>query len=644
VYRAALYSTAATQPVTAPASAAAGDGLLQAALAHHRAGRLAEAEPLYRQALARHPGHPDILDYLGVLLLQDGRVDAAIEMLQAAVERAPTRVGLLSDLGSALQQKGELDRAIACFRRALALEPGFADGHYNLGNALTAKGEREEAAVCYRRALTLKPDHVRALHNQANLLHALGRASEALESLRRLVALDPNLPGAWATLGAISWSRGRLEEAAEAYRRSLACDPAQPKVHSDLIYLMTYNGLASEADILAEARRWESRHALPLAGLLPPPANAPDPRRRLRIGYVSPDFRSHCVAHFIEPLLTRHDRAAFEIYCYAEVKKPDATTERLRALAHHWRDTVGRSDAEVATAIRDDGIDILIDLAGHTADSRLQVFGARPAPVQVTWIGFLGTTGLGAIDYVFGNPAMIPEAHRAHFAERVWDLQAYCAFEHPIATPEPLPAPVLARGHVTFGCFNNAAKIRAPALAAWARILAAVPDARLILKSAPLGDPDTVAEFSRRLAALGIDPSRVEYRGASPFQDYLRSFGDIDIALDPFPANGGTTTRDTLLMGVPLVTLWGETFASRVGGATLAALELEELAAPTIDRYVEIAVALARDPARLASLRPEIRRRVDASPISDPAALTREVEVAFRAMWQLWCAEQAGRR
>jgi predicted O-linked N-acetylglucosamine transferase (SPINDLY family) len=635
------YRSDAGQPAGLPAADPL-EELLQAAVGHHRAGRVAEAERAYRQVLARRPDHAEALDYLGILVHQLGRNDEAISLIQAAVERMPQRAAFRSDLGTVHQHKGELDTAIACFRQALALDPGFADAHYNLGNALAKQGGCDEAMVSYRRALARNPQHVRAHYNLANLCHAMGRASEALEGMRRTVALEPRLPGAWAVIAAIAWARGRLEEAADAFRRSLEVDPAQPKVHSDLIYLLTYNGLASEPEILAEARRWERRHALPLAGLLPPPPNPPDPGRRLRVGYVSPDFRSHCVAHFIEPLLARHDREAFEIFCYSEARKPDAATERLRRLAHHWRETVGRSDQEVAATVRADGIDILVDLAGHTADSRLQVFGARPAPVQVTWIGFLGTTGLGAIDYIFGTPALIPAAQRRHFAEQVWDLEGYCAFEHPVASPAPLPAPLLARSHVTFGCFNNAAKIRQPALAAWARILAAVPGARLILKSAPLGDPDTVAEFRWRLAALGVDPARVEFRGASLFEEYLRSYGDIDIALDPFPANGGTTTRDTLLMGVPLVTLWGETFAGRVGGATLAALGLQELAAPSVDRYVEIAVELARDPGRLARLRPEIRSRVDRSMISNPAALTREVEAAFRAMWRRWCAVRGG--
>jgi predicted O-linked N-acetylglucosamine transferase (SPINDLY family) len=457
------------------------------------------------------------------------------------------------------------------------------------------------------------------------------------------VTLDPTAAAAWASIAAICWSRGRLEEAVDAYRRSLAIDPGQPKAHSDLIYLLTYNGLASEAEILEEGRRFERQHAAKPAERFEPHANPPDPDRRLRIGYVSPDFRSHCVAHFIKPLLAAHDPARVEIFCYAEVEKPDAATLRLRGLAHHWRSTIGVGDRDVARQVRDDGIDILVDLAGHTAHSRLLAFAYKPAPIQVSWIGFLGTTGLSTMDYIIAHPWVIPEARRRFYSETVFDLEGYATFAHPGHGLAPAPAPVLTRGHVTFGCFNNATKIRDPAIAAWARILDRVPGSRLILKSGPLSDPDTVAELGARFAAAGADPRHLEFRGASPFHDYLRSFADIDIALDPFPANGGTTTRDTLLMGVPLVTLWGETFAGRTGGATLAAIGLDELAADTVEGYVDTAVRLAGDPARLAALRGEIRQRTEAAVISDAPTVTRRVEAAFREIWVRWCRRQPQR-
>jgi predicted O-linked N-acetylglucosamine transferase (SPINDLY family) len=298
---------------------------------------------------------------------------------------------------------------------------------------------------------------------------------------------------------------------------------------------------------------------------------------------------------------------------------------------------VGASNEEVVRTIRQDGVDILVDLAGHTADSRLLVFAAKPAPVQVTWIGFLGTTGLSAIDYIIAHELMIPSSRRAFYSETVFDMEGYATFAHPQGTMPSSPPPSLSRGYVTFGCYNNATKIRPPAIAAWARILHRTPGSRLILKSRALSDADMVADLRARFAAQGIDPARIDCRPASLFQDYLRSFADIDIALDPFPANGGTTTRDTLLMGVPLVTLMGSTFAGRVGGATLAAIGLGSLAPDTVDGYVDAAVGLAGDVQRLASLREEIRRNTAASIISDTESVTRRVEAAFRQMWTAWC-------
>jgi protein O-GlcNAc transferase len=611
--------------------------LLQAAITEHRAGRLAAAEQLYRRFLSENPNHADALHSLGILAYQQGRPADAIPLIEAAIRHDPRRPTYLSDLATVQQQRGELASAIANLRRAIALDPGFADGHYNLGNALVAHAEREAAIGSYRQALAMNPNHVPALCNLGVTLQAAGRSSEALACLDRAVALDSTNAAAYSAIGAISWARGGLEEAAVALRRSLLLDPAQPKAHSDLIYLLTYNGLASEADILEECRRFEQQHARPLARLMAPHANPRDPDRRLRIGYVSPDLRSHSVAHFIEPLLAAHDRRQVEIFCYAEVKAPDATTARLKQRADHWRSTVGVSDEEVVRTIRQDGVDILVDLAGHTADSRLLIFAAKPAPVQVTWIGFLGTTGLSAIDYIIADELMIPKSRRAFYSETVFDIEGYATFAHPHGTLPTSPPPALSRGYVTFGCYNNATKIRPPAVAAWARILHRTPASRLILKSRALSNRDLVADLRARFAAQGIDPARLEFRQASLFPDYLRSFADIDIALDPFPANGGTTTRDTLLMGVPLVALMGSTFAGRVGGASLIAIGLGSLAPDTVDGYVDAAVELASDTRRLASLRADIRRRTEASIISDTETVTRRIEAAFRQMWAGWC-------
>src|SRR5262249_41234445 len=395
------------------------------------------------------------------------------------------------------------------------------------------------------------------------------------------------------------------------------------------------------AGILAECRRWEQQHAAPLAALIEPHRNPPDPDRRLRLGYVSPDFCRHSVANFMEPLFEAHDRQRFELFCYAEVKSPDETTRRFQDLADHWRSTVGESDRAIAEQVRRDGVDILVDLAGHTAKARLLVFAQKPAPVQVTWIGFLGTTGLGTMDYIIATRALIPEASRRHYVERVCDVWVYAPFRPPVAVPAESPAPALARGHVTLGCFNNAYKLSDAAVATWCRILAEVPTARLVLKSKSFADADIADAFRPRFAAPRARPPPPPPRRPSPYQEYLASYAELDLALDPFPANGGTTTRDILRVGVPLVTLRGDTMPGRVGAATLAAIGLGELVAATSDEYAAIAVRLASEPARLAWLRREVRRRMEASEMSDTVAATRRIEAAFRDMWRRWCGSGA---
>ena len=634
----------ATNPdadTTAGSAATGSAALFEAAMEHHRNGRREAAERLYCRLLDLEPDHADALDLLGVLAHQAGRHGEAMDLIGEAIRRNPTKASYYSDLGSVQQHLGDFAPALDNFRQAIALDPSFVNAHFNLGNALGAMQQPEAAIASYRQALALDPNHARSLENLGIVLKKTKRLEQAAACFQRAVESDPGSALAYGQLAEICWLGGRLKDAAALFRRSLACNPDQPGIHSDLIFLLTYNELESEADILQEARRWEQRHALPLMRLIAPHDNDRDPDRRLRIGYVSPDLRSHCVAHFMEPLLAAHDRGQVEISCYAEVATPDATTARLRALSDRWRSTVGVGDGDVARQIRDDRIDILIDLAGHTANSRLRVFALKPAPVQVTWIGFLGTTGLSAIDYIVGDKTLIPESRRHHYAEAVFDIPGYVTFEIPGKPPDLAPAPVTTRGHVTFGCFNNAKKIGDASVEAWCRILHRVPGSRLILKSGPFADPEIQAAFRRSFAARGIGGERLDLRGPSPYRDYLNSYGDIDIALDPFPANGGTTTRDTLMMGVPLVTLWGRTFAGRVGGATVSAIGLPELVADDIDGYVETAVRLAGDWPRLAALRGEIRQRTQGTAlISDPATITRRVEAAFREMWLRWCRGQ----
>ncbi len=609
--------------------------MLRTALERQRAGDADSAERLYRQILAEQPDQHTALHLLGSLAYQKGRIAEAIELIRAAIERAPGNAVYHNDLGSSLHRSGEIDAAIESFRRAVALKPDLAASHFNLANSLMRNLQHAAAADSYRRAVNLDPKRARWHDRLGRALRLSGDHGSARASFERALELDPDCADAIADLAMTYWTIGEPETAAGLYRRSLSVDPRQPQIHSDLVYLLAYCGIESPADILAEAQRWERQHAAGFAAVNPPHSNDPDPGRRLRIGYVSPDFRLHAVANFIEPVIAAHDRNRFEIHCYSQVRRPDATTERLQKRADHWRPIVDRDDDAVAAQIREDRIDVLIDLAGHTGDNRLLVFARKPAPVQVTWLGYMGTTGLSAIDYIIANRWLIPPEHRRYFSETVFDVEHCAPFRFAMAPPPAKPA--RERSGIVFGCFNNCRKLRDVVLEAWCRILARVPDSRLILKSFGLDDPPVQETFRRRFAQHGIDAGRIEFRGGTPYKAYLDSYREIDIALDPFPGNGGTTTCDTLLMGVPLVTLWGETMAARVGGGMLSALGLGQLVADNAEGYVDRAVRLASDRAELAHLRGAIGAAVRSGGFTDMDHQTRHIEAAFREMWRRWC-------
>lgn len=333
-----------------------------------------------------------------------------------------------------------------------------------------------------------------------------------------------------------------------------------------------------------------------------------------------------------------------EVFCYAEVDNADDMTERLKGLSDHWRWIVGRRDEEAAEMIRTDGIDILVDLAGHTANNRLPIFGLKPAPVQVSWLGYPNTTGMKTIDYIFATPGYVPEVQRRHMTERVYDLPRLpSCYSVPSYAPPVAESPSLAGGAVTFGCFNNITKVTPEAMEAWSRLLETVPGSRLFLKSIALGESRTAAATASAFGKLGVTANRLIIEGPSEHKDYLAAYGRVDIALDPFPYNGGTTTIEALYMGLPLIALRGDRWVSRNGSAILEAMALdEELVADDVDGYLAKAAALATNPQRLAQLRREIRPRFLATGVADPVLLTGEVEAAYRDMWQRWCASRRG--
>jgi protein O-GlcNAc transferase len=672
----------------------------------HQAGRLAEAEACYRQALALDPGHPDALHLLGLLAHQVGRSDVAVQLIEQAIGVAPDRPSFHLNLGAAfqalgrleegitscrqalalqpsypeafnnlgimLQALGRIDEAIPCFERAIALAPAYPEAHYNLGVAHQAAGHPDRAVERYRAALAARPAYPAAQYNLGNALRELKQWQAAAEAYEVVLALDPrhidahnNLgvvrqelgdrdgaiqcfeqtialsdayPQAHTNLAHLLRDRGRYAEAIQAYRRALALRPDDFEAHSGLILVLDHDDAASPADRLAERRAWNDRHAAALTAAARPHANQRDPGRRLRVGYVSGDFFYHSASSGFIPVILHHDPAQIEPVCYATLKKSDAQTERLKASVPLWRDVTGWTDAAVAEQIRADEIDILVDLGGHSGSGRLLTFAHRPAPVQVTAWGYITGTGLDAMEYLFADAVVVPPEAERWYTEQVVRLPSVVCYEPPSNLPAVVPPPILERGTVTFGSFNRATKLTDPALDLWARVLVAVPQSRLILKSPGLNDPQNRQRILSRLAAGGVAAERVEILGQTPLIEHITTYGRIDIQLDPFPHVGGATAFEGLMQGVPCVTLLGDLIQGRLSASFLSMVGLADLIAETPDQYVEIAARLAADPARLARERTDLRARVLASPLADAPTYTRSVEAAYRELWVHWCA------
>jgi predicted O-linked N-acetylglucosamine transferase (SPINDLY family) len=636
---------------------------------YRRAGRLTEAITCLERAIALRPELAVAHGNLGNALREAGRIDDAIAALNRAIALEPRNAEYAGNLGLALQAAGRFEEAIAAHERSVALGPADPVAHRNRGAALHAAGHSGAAIEAYRRALALRGDDARTYCNLGMTLQESGRSDEAIGALRRACALDPTLAPAFTNLGNALWATGRLDEAAAALQRAIALDPRDADAHSNLGNVLKDQGRLDEAldqfgraaelrpaspraasnrlftlwahpgydaqSILAEHRRWAERYAAPLAAEIRPHANDRAPDRRLKVGYVSPDFRGHPVGHLLVPLLANHDRRQVEAFCYSDVRAPDALTARLRALADHWRDTAALHDRALADLIRADRIDVLVDLALHTAGNRLLLFARKPSPVQVTMLGLPATTGLSAIDYRLTDPFIDPPGrHDGDYSERSIRLpHCFWLFQPPEEAPPQGPGvlPALQSGFITFGCLNQFSKVTHAALQLWLKILQAVPRSRLVIQAQPGHHCDAVRAL---FEAGGITASRLDFVARAARAAYFRRYQDLDIGLDPFPYNGHNCTLEALWMGVPVVTLAGGSAVSRGGASVLSNVGLPELIARTPDQYVAIAVRMAGDVNRLVELRAGLRPRMEASPVMDCRSYAADVEAAFRRMWQ----------
>ena len=610
-------------------------------VACHVRGDLREAVASYTEALRFKPNYPEALGNLGVAYKLQGKVAEAIASYHEALRLNPSFPDPYNNLGLALADLGKFDEAVANYRQALHLKPDFPAAHYNLGNALQQQGKLDEAVASYRRSLELQPNYPDAFNNLGVALTSLGKLDEAAMYLQQALAANPEHADAHNNLGNVLKEQGRLEEAAYYYDQAVKCRPSFAGAQSNLLVCWNYDPAADPDALFFEHRRWAEVHAR--AAPASTHENHPDPERRLRIGYVSPDFYHHAAAHFLEPIFANHDRDAMEIYCYAEDFTSDDVTNRFRARAHTWRSTVARSDAEIVEQVRSDQIDILVDLAGHTANNRLAVFARKPAPLQITYLGYPNTTGLATVDYRLTDAVADPPGERIRHTEELVRLPHAFCYAVLESAPEVVAPPASVRGHVTFGSLHNLAKLNGQVLDLWCALLRAVPTSRLLVFRHTL-DGSARDYFHRHLTQRGIGPERFDLRHtADGASNYLNVYELVDVALDAFPWNGHTTACEALWMGVPVVTLYGNRYAGRMAASALTALGLTELIARSPEEYVDVAARWVGDVDRLARLRTGLREKMRTSPLCDGAAFTRSLEEAYRTIWRRWCNRQSGR-
>lgn len=600
-------------------------------------GKPDAAMKCYGEALARDAACVNAHCNLGNALRKKGRYPEAIECYRRALALDPSHALACYNLGGVESDLRHFDAALEHLDHALAINPGFYQVYCSLGNIAKERGDYAGAMELYRRALELNPEYYECFQGMGDTLAARGLTEEAATQYRRVLELFPACFEAHNNLANALKDQGRMDEAVRHYEQAINARPGALLPYSNFLYAMNYFPDATQDSIAQAHRDFVAPFEASVAAARKEHENSPDPQRRLRVGYVSADLRSHAVAFFIEPILEAHDRGAFEVVGYYNSHVVDPVSERLQGHFNCFRVVAGMEDETVAELIRRDGIDVLVDLAGHCAGNRIMTFARKPAPVQVTYLGYPATSGLAAMDYritdAFADP---PGESEGFYTEQLMRMphSTWC-FRPPSHAPEVAPLPARARGYVTFGSFNSVAKVNDDVLTVWAGLLRAVPNSRLLIATVPEGSARE--KVLATLGPHGVDADRVEFRGKLSSEQFHAAHHEVDVALDPFPVNGGTTTCETLWMGVPVVTLVGGTFVGRAGTSLLNAVGLSDLVATSKTEYVDIAARLALDAPRLEILRMGMRDRLRASPLFDGPAFTRYLENEYRGMWQRWC-------
>jgi len=668
-----------THPLSEPTSDESIEQAFQEAQACLHGGRLEEARQNLQQILVKRPGFsaarsrrgevlrlsaqkiaqqgvqagpagaahhgPNAMELFNkaTMLRNQGKSLEAITLYQTAIAANPSFAPAYNDLGILLVITNRLDEALVNFLNVVSLEPANFIGYSQAGNTLRLLKRFDYSAIYLRHAIAIDPNRAKLYLLLSQTLREQNQLSDAAAAIEHALRLQPDDTEALFTLARIHIEQGQVNDALALYERILQLNPNHIGASGGALFDMHYVPDFSSEDLLAAAKNFVERYAV-RQSCLPAPTNSADPQRRLRVGYVSADFNGHPVGLFMELVMAHHDKSQYEIYCYYNNTKFDDFTARLQNCADYWRNISGKSDEELARQIRHDGIDLLIDLSGYTGKSRLLAFAHKPSPVQITWLGYCDTTGLNAIDYIIADRFVIPPEFDNYFVEKVVRLpNAYLCFSPPKAKIEPAPSPALATGHVTFGCFNNPAKITDTVIACWSRLLQALPEAQLFLKYAAYGDAGVRRRYQNLFAQHGVTPERIRFDGFSSRNQYHLAYQEVDIGLDPFPFNGCATTLEALWMGIPVVTLRDKRhyrYVNRMGETLLTNVGLGDCVTDGAGDYVAKAISMAADLPALAELRNTLRSRLLKSPVCDGAGFTRDLEAAYRRMWQSWCQEQ----
>ena len=599
-----------------------------------------EAEASYRRALEINPDYAEVHNNLGISLMDQGRQDEAETSCRRALEIKPDCADAHNNLGTMFMNQGRLDMAETCYHRAIQGDPDFSQAHNNLGTLLMNMGQLDLAEASYRRAIQANPEYSEAFSNLGAVQKYLGQLDESMASCRRALELDSDCAAAHVNLGNIQLELWQVDAAMTSYRRALEVKPEFAAAHSNLLFYFSQCEALDAQRLFAEHCRFGEQFETKLRADWPLHSNPRISERDLHVGFVSADLRDHAVAYFIEPVLAHlATYPQLTLHAFYNHAIGDIITQRLRRYLKHWHPIVGLSDEAVAQKIRDEKIDILIDLSGHTAGNRLLTFARKPAPVQASWMGYPGTTGLQAMDYFLTDRFFVPQAQ---FDDQFTEAFAYLPASAPFLPYEAAPAvnelPAMSCGYLTFGSFNRPSKITRSVVALWAGLLRSLPGSRMLLAGMPAVGDDTLAEW---FAQEGIERGRLSFHVRSNMDYYMGLHHQVDICLDTFPYNGGTTTRHALWMGVPTLTLAGDTPASRSGASVLGHVGLEAFVAHDAEDFVQKGLSLTGDLAALHDIRKCLRERLEKSAIGQPALIAAGLNQALRIMWERWCGGAA---